>query len=35
MINKLYLDMSIPSAYYGNSKPIRQLITEKWFENEL
>lgn len=31
---KLYLDTSIPSAYYDNSKPIRQLITQKWFENE-
>jgi predicted nucleic acid-binding protein len=31
---KLYLDTSIPSAYYDNSKPLRQLITQKWFENE-
>jgi len=31
---KLYLDTSIPSAYYDTSKPIRQLITQKWFENE-
>ncbi len=31
---KLYLDTSIPSAYYDNSKPIRQLITQKWFEND-
>ncbi len=31
---KLYLDTSIPSAYYDFSKPIRQLITQKWFENE-
>ncbi len=30
----LYLDTSIPSAYYDTSKPIRQLITQKWFENE-
>lgn len=32
---KLYLDTSIPSAYYDTSKPVRQLITQKWFENEL
>jgi len=31
---KLYLDTSIPSAYFDNSKPIRQLITQKWFEND-
>ncbi len=31
---KLYLDTSIPSAYYDNSKPIRQLITQRWFENK-
>jgi len=34
MKDKLYLDTSIPSAYYDTSKPIRQLITQKWFENE-
>ncbi len=31
---KLYLDTSIPSAYYDTSKPMRQLITQKWFENK-
>ena len=31
---KLYLDTSIPSAFYDRSKPVRQLITQKWFENE-
>lgn len=31
---KLYLDTSIPSAYYDYSKPVRQLITQKWFEHE-
>ena len=31
---KLYLDTSIPSAYFDNSKPIRQLVTQKWFELE-
>lgn len=29
----LYLDTSIPSAYYDTSKPVRQLITQKWFEH--
>ena len=33
-IIRLYLDTSIPSAYYDTSKPVRQLITQKWFENE-
>ncbi len=33
-MDKLYLDTSIPSAYYDNSKPLRQLITQKWFEKE-
>jgi predicted nucleic acid-binding protein len=31
---RLYLDTSIPSSYYDTSKPIRQLITQKWFENQ-
>lgn len=31
---KLYLDTSIPSAYFDYSKPLRQLITQKWFEND-
>lgn len=31
---RIYLDTSIPSAYFGFSKPLRQLITQKWFENE-
>jgi len=31
---KLYLDTSVPSAYYDTSKPLRQLITQKWFENK-
>ena len=34
MKTKLYLDTSIPSAFYDTSKPLRQLITQKWFENE-
>ena len=31
-MDKLYLDTSIPSAYFDQSKPVRQLITQKWFE---
>ena len=31
---KLYLDTSVPGAYYDTSKPVRQLITQKWFEYE-
>ena len=31
---KIYLDTSIISAYYDYSKPVRQLITEKWFKND-
>lgn len=31
---KLYLDTSVPSSYYDTSKPVRQLITQKWFENK-
>jgi len=31
---RLYLDTTIPSAYYDTSKPLRQLMTQKWFENE-
>ncbi len=34
MKRKLYLDTTIPSSYYDTSKPVRQLITQKWFENE-
>jgi predicted nucleic acid-binding protein len=35
MPTKLYLDTSIPSAYFDTSKPVRQLITQKWFEIEM
>lgn len=31
---KLFLDTSIPSAFFDTSKPLRQLITQKWFENK-
>ncbi len=30
----LYLDTSIPSAHYDTSKPVRQLITQKWFAHK-
>jgi len=32
---KLYLDTSIPSAFFDYSKPLRQLITQRWFESEI
>ncbi len=31
---KLYLDTSIISSYFDLRKPVRQLITQKWFEND-
>ncbi len=31
---KTYLDPSIPSEYFGYSKPMMWLITQKWFEND-
>ena len=31
---KIYFDTSIISAYFDYKKPIRQLMTEKWIENE-
>ncbi|MFZ4854919.1 MAG: type II toxin-antitoxin system VapC family toxin [Desulfuromonadaceae bacterium] len=34
MKTKIYLDTSVPSAFFDTSKPMRQLITQKWFENE-
>jgi predicted nucleic acid-binding protein len=34
MRTKLYLDTSIPSAFFDTSKPVRQLITQKWFEHD-
>jgi len=30
--SKIYLDTSVPSAYFDLSKPVRQLVTEKWFD---
>ncbi len=32
---KIYLDTSVPSAYYDEEKPERQRITQLWWENEL
>ena len=29
-----YLDTSTPSAYYDTSKPVRPLMTQKWFEHK-
>jgi predicted nucleic acid-binding protein len=31
---RIYLDTSIISAYFDYKKPLRQLITQKWFEFE-
>jgi predicted nucleic acid-binding protein len=31
---QIYLDTSVISAYFDYKKPIRQLITQKWIENE-
>ena len=33
--NKIYIDTSVISAYFDYQKPIRQLITEKWFRSNL
>ncbi len=31
---KLYLDTSVISAHFDLQKPVRQLITQKWIEND-
>jgi predicted nucleic acid-binding protein len=31
---KIYLDTSILSAYFDLRKPMRQLMTQKWFQND-
>lgn len=31
---RIYLDTSVPSAFFDLSKPLRQHMTEKWFEHE-
>lgn len=32
---KIYLDTSIISAYYDYTKPVRQLVTQKWFSEQI
>ena len=32
---KIYLDTSILSAYFDSRKPMRQLMTQKWCQNDL
>jgi predicted nucleic acid-binding protein len=32
---KIYLDTSILSAYFDMRKPARQLMTQKWFQNDV
>ncbi len=32
---KVYLDTSVISAYFDFRKPVRQLMTQKWFQNDL
>lgn len=32
---KIYIDTSIISAYFDYRKPLRQLITQKWFQFEI
>ena len=32
---RIYLDTSIISAYFDYRKPVRQLITQKWFQNDI
>jgi len=31
----IYLDTSVLSAYFDMRKPARQLMTQKWFQNDL
>ena len=33
--SKIYLDTSILSAYFDSRKPMRQLMTQKWCQNDL
>lgn len=35
MKQRLYLDTSVPSAYYDDEKPERQKVTQRWWENEM
>ncbi|MFH0924549.1 MAG: PIN domain-containing protein [bacterium] len=32
---KIYLDTSVISAYFDIKKPVRQIITQKWIENDI
>jgi predicted nucleic acid-binding protein len=32
---KVYLDTSVISAYFDFHKPVRQLVTQKWFQNDI
>ena len=32
---KIYVDTSVLSAYFDLSKPVRQIMTKKWFENDM
>jgi predicted nucleic acid-binding protein len=32
---KIYIDTSVISAYFDLNKPARQIITEKWFDNDI
>lgn len=34
-MTQVYLDTSVPSAYFDYTKPVRQLITQRWFESEI
>jgi len=34
MNTRIFWDTSIPSAYFGYTRPVGQLIAQKWFENE-
>ena len=35
MKQRLYLDTSVPSAYYDDEKPERQKVTQGWWGNEM
>jgi len=32
---KIYLDTSVISAYFDQQKPVRQIITQKWFQHDI
>lgn len=35
ILPKIYLDTSVISAYFDYSKPVRQLVTQKWFFEQI